>query len=81
MTAIKPLLISFTLAALVSVPAQAADHPCKGMDASACSADNACAWVPGYTRKDGIKVRSYCRGASKGGKAKAKMSEVAPGKG
>ena len=78
MIVIKPLLFSFTLVALVSVSAQAADRPCKGMEASACSADNTCAWVPGYTRKDGIQVRSYCRAAGKG--AKTKLSVTVPAK-
>ena len=80
MIAIKPLLFSFALTALTSLSAQAADTPCKGMEASACAADNACAWVPGYTRKDGVKVRSYCRAVGKG-KAKAKLLEAAPAKG
>lgn len=76
----KSLLIPLTLAVLSSASAQAAEPSCKGMDASSCAADNACAWVPGYTRKDGINVRSYCRTTGKGSKIKAKVSALAPGK-
>lgn len=42
---------------------------CKGMKKTQCSASNNCVWVDGYKRKDGKKVKSYCRNGK--GKAKA----------
>ena len=39
---------------------------CKGLDNSTCDAKAFCGWVQGYERKDGIKVKSFCRTSSKG---------------
>ncbi len=77
MITIKPLLFSLTFALLASTTAQAGEAPCKGRDATACSSDSLCAWVDGYTRKDGIKVRGYCRASGKAGN-KDKVSVISP---
>lgn len=34
---------------------------CQGLEKSPCEAKDACHWVDGYTRKDGVKVSSHCR--------------------
>ncbi|MCX7632490.1 MAG: hypothetical protein N2Z22_04060 [Turneriella sp.] len=60
-----------------------ADSPCKGLDESACKANDKCTWVSGYTQKDGDKVKAYCRAkpgqgdsaASKDKKGKDKKAE------
>ena len=49
----------------------AEESPCKGLEESACEAKDACRWVEGYTRKDGVKVSSHCR---KGAKSKGAAS-------
>ena len=46
---------------------------CKGQSKSACGRMSACTWVDGYTRKDGAKVKAYCR------KAKASKSSSKSG--
>ena len=43
-----------------------AESQCKGLDNSSCDAKAFCGWVQGYERKDGIKVKSFCRTSSKG---------------
>ncbi len=47
---------------------------CKGASSTACSANSACTWVSGYTRKDGSKVRGYCRSKGKSGSTSSKRS-------
>jgi len=56
---------SVSVAALVSTMLLASNviaaSQCKGLDNGACSQNNACGWVEGYERKDGRKVKSFCR--------------------
>jgi len=40
---------------------------CKGSSSGACSTNPACTWVSGYSKKDGSKVRGYCRTKGKSG--------------
>ncbi|MCV6614901.1 MAG: hypothetical protein OIF35_07980 [Cellvibrionaceae bacterium] len=42
---------------------------CKGQAKTACGKAGSCSWVDPYTRKDGKKVKGYCRASS--GKAKS----------
>lgn len=35
--------------------------PCKGLEQKACTAKTECSWVRATSRKDGRKVRAYCR--------------------
>ncbi|WP_200328553.1 hypothetical protein [Thiocystis violacea] len=54
------LIASLLLAGLASPPSFA-ESACKGLEKGPCSAKDACHWVDGYTRKDGVKVASHCR--------------------
>ena len=58
-TLILTAVISFAL--LGAGNAQAEGSSCKGKSRSACSSASDCSWVDGYTRKDGAKVKSFCR--------------------
>ena len=62
----------------------AADSICKGIKKSSCSGKSSCVWVEGYTKKDGAKVKGYCRlkGKSNGkaGNAKAADKKALSGK-
>ena len=44
-----------------------AESSCKGMSKGQCSGDSSCVWVKGYTKKDGEKVKGYCRTKGKKG--------------
>lgn len=60
----NPLLFPIVLAGLVmAAPFANAASQCKNLSQDACSAEPACAWVNGYTRKDGREVKAYCRNA------------------
>ena len=48
---------------------------CKGSSKSSCSANSSCTWVKGYSKKDGAKVRGYCRSKGKSGDARDKKSK------
>jgi hypothetical protein len=45
---------------------------CKGSSSGACSSNPACSWVSGYSKKDGSKVRGYCRTKGKSGASPSK---------
>ena len=66
----KILMVLAIMFALNVNIAQAAD--CSGSSKSSCSTGNACTWVSGYSRKDGTKVRGYCRAKGKSGEARDK---------
>ncbi|RMG35041.1 MAG: hypothetical protein D6720_07885 [Gammaproteobacteria bacterium] len=53
----------FALVALITVSGAhgAPASQCKTLSQEACGATPACAWVDGYTRKDGREVSAYCR--------------------
>ena len=65
-----PIRLSAVLATmlLLSPLTANATSQCKGQTQDACVTSSECAWVEGYTRKDGRSVSSYCR--SKGGSKK-----------
>ena len=46
---------------------------CKGSSKTACSSSGGCTWVAGYSKKDGNKVRGYCRSKGKSGDAAGKQ--------
>lgn len=48
---------------LLATPMAGAASQCTNLSADACATDSACAWVDGYTRKDGREVQAYCRKA------------------
>ena len=50
-----------TLLVLSASFANAAQAACKGMVEGACSVNNACTWIAGYERRDGVKINGYCR--------------------
>lgn len=58
-------IVPFFFAGLFVVTSAQAATPsqCKTLSQEACSATPSCAWVDGYTRKDGRKVSAYCRKA------------------
>lgn len=43
---------------------------CKGLSDAKCGEAASCSWVEGYERKDGRKVKSFCRTKFKGNIAK-----------
>jgi len=47
---------------------------CKGSSSGACSSNPACTWVSGYSKKDGGKVRGYCRAKGKSGESLSKKA-------
>lgn len=50
-----------------------AQSVCKGLANSQCGNNQSCTWVSGFTRRDGVKVSSYCR--AKGGDGNKKSSK------
>ena len=75
-TTLAIMTITFTW--LLATPALASS--CKGLKSSACSSKSSCSWVEGYTRKDGAKVKSFCRkkpGSKTTSKAAKKTSKDA----
>ena len=46
---------------LAGAQAPVAANECKGLEQNACAANAACLWVDPYERKDGVKVKGYCR--------------------
>lgn len=53
------------LAALAATAWGEASSPCKGLEQKVCSAKADCSWVSATTRKDGRKVKAYCRAKAK----------------
>lgn len=71
---VRTFLLTATLAG-VSVSGQvSAASACKGLENAACNSNTSCGWVQGYERKDGRKVKSFCRTKSS---AKKKGLETA----
>lgn len=54
------LVVSLATVLTAMSPANAASA-CKGLDNSACESQSACRWVESYERKDGRKVKGFCR--------------------
>lgn len=52
-------------------PGAASAAACKGLEQAACEANAECLWVDPYERKDGIKVKGYCRVKAPAKKPKA----------
>ena len=71
------IVVSLTTAAalLVTLGSQVTyASDCKGLEASNCAAKSSCSWIDGYTRKDGRKVKSFCR-AKPASKAKTALKK------
>jgi hypothetical protein len=64
-------LMTSAALAFAATPLHAASA-CKGLEKRACGNNSKCAWVDGYTRKDGVKVSGHCR--TKSGKKKSTSS-------
>ena len=59
---LKFSVIALALVGSVAVSSSAlAASACKGLDNSSCSNNSSCGWVDGYERKDGRKVKAFCR--------------------
>lgn len=59
---IQIIFLALCFSGFVSSPAMAASK-CKGLSKTSCSTNKSCTWVDGYKRKDGVKVKSFCRSA------------------
>ena len=60
------VFLSLSLAGLaMTMPIANAASQCKTLTQDACAAEPTCAWVNGYTRKDGREVKAYCRNAAR----------------
>jgi hypothetical protein len=59
-----PLISALLLGIAFISPAQSAS-PCKSLPQSTCVAKTSCTWVQGYTRKDGARIKAYCRALPK----------------
>jgi len=66
-------IIYLFIFALAYTPLSATAKACKGRTSSACK--GSCTWVSGTTRKDGVKVSSYCRSKGKNAKKKKKKKK------
>lgn len=64
------------LLVLSSSFANAARTTCKGMIEDACSTSNACTWISGYERRDGVKINGYCRNKPRKSSAKQNLSDA-----
>lgn len=58
------LLAAAAITAAFSGPILA-ESACKGLEQRQCEGKGDCTWVNGYTRKDGVKVASYCKSIGK----------------
>lgn len=70
---IKSVIVASLLSGLMLVTNVNAASACKGLENSACKSNSACGWVNEYQRKDGRKVKGFCRTSTRG-KAKAKTA-------
>jgi len=64
------MLLALSITGPFSTPA-AAQSACKGMSKSACESSNSCSYVKAFTRKDGAKVKAFCRAKPGGGAKKS----------
>jgi hypothetical protein len=76
---IKLCLLSAIVGASLFAGSATAASQCKGLENSACNTNSACGWVDGYQRKDGRKVKSFCRTSARG-KAKPQTKAKAVSK-
>jgi len=58
---VRTFLLTAAVAGVSFSGQLSAQSACKGLENSACSANASCSWVEGYERKDGRKVKSFCR--------------------
>jgi hypothetical protein len=74
---IKLSLLGALLSASLFAGSATAASQCKGLENVACNTSSACGWVDGYQRKDGRKVKSFCRTSARGkAKTQAKAKVV-----
>ncbi|GAA6154017.1 hypothetical protein [Pseudoteredinibacter isoporae] len=68
----KTLMTTLLAVLALSLSSLGYSKDCKGQSQSACGKSGSCSWVDGYQRKDGKKVKGYCRVSA--GKAKNSLS-------
>lgn len=68
-------IVCLTLLISFSAPTSAAS-PCKGETEKACTNKDSCSWIKAHKRKDGAKVKAYCR--TKAGKKAKSMAAATP---
>jgi len=69
----KALIMFAALIAFSTSNAVAAE--CNGKSKSSCSSDKSCTYVSGYNKKDGTKVKGYCRAKGNSGSTSSKKSK------
>ena len=79
-TIIRSFLLTATVAGACMSGSAFAASACKGLDNAACGANASCGWVEGYERKDGRKVKSFCRTTSSAKKSVDQPAKKAPAK-
>lgn len=57
---------------------QAGAASCKGLEQAKCGAESSCSWVKGYERKDGRKVKAFCRTKASAKKLSKKAKDSTP---
>lgn len=69
--------LAAALAVLATGPALA-ESACKGLEQALCEGKADCAWVNGYTRKDGVQVSGHCKSKGKRADSATKSKEGEP---
>ncbi|NQZ29792.1 MAG: hypothetical protein HRU06_00875 [Oceanospirillaceae bacterium] len=56
------LIYAILTALLISLSSSSfAASACKGVAEKACNSKDSCSWIKAHKRKDGAKVKAYCR--------------------
>jgi len=66
------LILAAALVTSFALSGTAVAGACKGLKSKECSSNKSCAWVKGYTKKDGTKVKAHCKAGKGMAKDKAK---------
>ena len=78
---VRSFLLTASMAGVIHSGSVSAAGACKGLENEACNSNASCSWVEGYERKDGRKVKSFCRSKSRSsnqaGKTQAKADKNA----
>lgn len=61
LTKILPAVALFTAIAFQGIAYS--DSACNKLKKKECTANKDCSWVKGYAKKDGTKVKGYCKAA------------------
>lgn len=57
--------IALSLSVMLGSNTVSAASKCKGLSQSACEISDTCGWIAKFKRKDGAKVKAYCRSKPK----------------